>query len=201
MQSENEYIGDDKFKKFLEHYECPTPLNIVKMKFAGAICSPNMNLRPADVISSLWASDKQPRLETKKEAELFFKFFMGLWDDIFSFVKRNKLVLPKMGKTEKNNLQQWCKIRYEELELGWLEGFWGGCSNLNIPAYIAEIIDSLSEMADVYNILAKKETNGDNIEEIRKTLSHTDKMVERAIAFVIENSVLPRIEDLKRSVN
>ena len=34
MSSQNRYLGDDKFKKFLEHYECPTPLGVVKMKFA-----------------------------------------------------------------------------------------------------------------------------------------------------------------------
>ena len=87
MQSENEYIGDDKFKNFLNHYECPTSLEVVKLKFAGAICSPNLNLRPTDVISSFWEQNKQPRLETKKEAELFFKFFMGLWDNIFDKIR------------------------------------------------------------------------------------------------------------------
>ena len=97
MQSENEYIGDDKFKKFLAHYECPMPLNVVKMRFAGAVCSPNLNLRPTDVISSLWAENQAPRLETKKEAELFFKFFMGLWDEMFKLVRANKLTLPKFG--------------------------------------------------------------------------------------------------------
>ena len=76
MKSENKYIGDDKFKKFLEHYNCPTPLDVVKLRFAGAICSPNTDLRPTDVIASLWENNQAPRLETKNEAELFFKFFM-----------------------------------------------------------------------------------------------------------------------------
>ena len=76
MQSENEYIGDDNFKKFLDHYDCPTPLEVIKLKFAGAICSPNENLRPTDVISSFWKEGEEPRLETKNEAELFFKFFI-----------------------------------------------------------------------------------------------------------------------------
>ena len=98
MQIENKYIGDDKFKNFLNHYSCPSSLEVVKMKFAGAICSPNLNLRPTDVISSLWEEDKQPRLETKKEAELFFKFFMGLWDEMFALVKQNKVTLAKGDK-------------------------------------------------------------------------------------------------------
>ena len=34
---ENKYIGDEAFTKLLNHYNCPTPLYLVKMKFAGAM--------------------------------------------------------------------------------------------------------------------------------------------------------------------
>ena len=60
----------------LAHYACEAPLDIIKMRFAGAICSPNLKLRPTDVISSFWPEGRAPRLETKNEADLFFKFFM-----------------------------------------------------------------------------------------------------------------------------
>lgn len=198
MQIENKYIGDDKFKNFLNHYDCPSSLEVVKMKFAGAICSPNLNLRPTDVISSLWEEDKQPRLETKKEAELFFKFFMGLWDEMFALVKQNKV---NLAKGDKNNLISWCNIRYQELEEGFLEGFWGGCADLKLPAYIAQIVDSLSEVAEVYVKLGQRLKDKKESEEIYKTVLHTDKTAERAISFIIENSVLPRIDELQRKVN
>lgn len=201
MQSENEYIGDDKFKKFLDHYKCPTTLDVVKMKFAGAVCSPNLDLRPTDVISSFWPENEQPRLETKKEAELFFKFFMGLWDEIFKSVKANKITLPTFNKDDKANLSLWCQKRYEQIELGYLEGFWGGCDDLKIPEFLAQITDSLSELADLYPIMAKRAFSGDDVDEINKTLNHTDKMAERAIHFIIENSVLPRINNLQRKTN
>lgn len=198
MQSKNEYIGDDKFKKFLEHYECPTPLDVVKMKFAGAVCSPNLDLRPTDVISSLWEENNQPRLETKKEAELFFKFFMGLWDEIFEQIRLNKLKLPR---ADKNDVRLWCHNRFEQVELGYLEGFWGGCNDLKIPGYLAEIVDSLSELAELYHVLSVRAAGGDNGKEIKNTAEHTDKMIEKALAFIIENAVLPRIADLQRTVN
>ena len=197
MQSENEYIGDDKFKKFLEHYECPTSIEVVKFKFAGAICSPNLDLRPTDVISSFWEEHKQPRLETKKEAELFFKFFMGLWDNIFDKIRRNKLLLSKAPKEN----QLWGKVRFEELEYGFLEGFWGGCDDLKIPNYVAQIVDSLSEMADAYAMLAEKSLSAKDQKPIATALLNTDKTVEKAFSFIIENSVLPRIADLERTVN
>ena len=197
MQSENEYIGDDKFKKFLEHYECPTSLEVVKMKFAGAICSPNINLRPTDVISSFWEEHKQPRLETKKEAELFFKFFMGLRDNIFDKIRRNKLEFSKAPK--ENTL--WGQIRAEEIELGFLEGFWGGLSDLKVPNYVAQIVDSLSEMADAYVMLSEKSMQTKEQKAISNALLNTDKTAVKAISFIIENSVLPRIADLERTVN
>ena len=102
MKSENKYIGDEGFKKLLEHYNCETPLDVIKMRFAGAICSPNLELRPSDVISSFWPQGHEPRLQTKEEADLFFKFFMGLWDEIFEQVKENKIELPFVKKENDN---------------------------------------------------------------------------------------------------
>lgn len=191
----NKYIGDESFEKMLEHYSCPTPLNIIKMRFAGAICTPNLSLRPTDVISSFWPEGRAPRLQTKEEADLFFKFFMGLWDDIFSSVKNVKISLPTL-KTK--DMQVYCQTRFEEIEQGYVEGFFGGCENLQIPGFIAQIVDSLSEMASLYQKIAAK---GETTSAAWDAVKHTDKVVERSIAFIIENSVLPRIEDIKRTVN
>ena len=202
MQSENKYLGDEKFKKFLEHYNCPTPLAVVKMKFAGAMCSPNLDLRPTDVISSFWEENRAPRLETKEEADLFFKFFMGLWDEIFIDVKRNQIELSAYSpKSMESDFSSLCRQRYEEVEYGFVEGFWGGKENLNLQKYLAEVIDSLSQMAEVYMTLADKSKSSGATDNIVKHFRATDKMVEKAIAFLVENSVLPRIENLKRTVN
>lgn len=197
MKSENEYIGDNKFQKFLEHYSCPTPIEIVKMRFIGAICSPNTELRPTDVIASLWSDNKTPRLETKKEAELFFKFFMGLWDEMFQSVTQNNVSLPLIKKSE--DLSHTCQKRYDELEQGFLEGFWGGCENLQLPAYIAQILDSLSQLAGVYHtLLAKVQPDKDN-KNLFNAVIDCDRMVNKSISFLIENYTLPHMEQVKNS--
>lgn len=200
MEKENKYIGDEAFRKLLEHYKCEVPLAVIKMRFAGAVCSPNLELRPSDVISSLWPAGQSPRLETKDEADLFFKFFMGLWDDVFEKVAGNRLSLPKHS-LKADNLRNYCQDRFAEIELGYVEGFWGGKQDLKIAAFLAEIIDSLSDLAAVYQQLEKKLDKTDKTNDIIKTLEHTDGMVEKAISFIVENSVLPRIDSLRRTVN
>lgn len=201
MKSQNEYIGDDSFIKLLEHYHCPAPLYVVKMRFIGAICSPNLELRPSDVISSFWPQGKEPRLETKQEAELFFKFFMGLWDNLFEKVKINKINLDHIKTQSREDLKRLCSRRYEEIENGFVEGFWGGKEDLKLPAFVAEIIDSLSDLANLYLNLMQKMDATENLEEIESAIHHTDRMVEKALDFIIENSVLPRIDGLKRDIN
>lgn len=191
MQNENKYIGDDKFKKFLEHYLCPTPLEVVKMKFAGAICSPNLDLRPTDVISSFWEEGQEPRLETKTEAELFFKFFMGLWDEVYHLVVFDQL---KLSKKDYTLLPQALFDRYEEVEHGFLEGFWGGKTDLKIPSFVGQMADHLSELADLYLVLAKQFKKSD---DILHAIHETDHMVEKGIKFIIEQYALPRIKNVQ----
>ena len=135
----------------LEHYSCNVPLGVIKMRFAGAVCSPNLKLRPTDVISSFWPEGRAPRLETKNEADLFFKFFMGLWDEVFADVKADKIKLPPL---KEKDLGRYCQIRYDEIEQGYVEGFFGGEENLQMPGYLAQIVDSLSEMAALYQKIA-----------------------------------------------
>ena len=199
MKSENKYIGDDKFKKFLDHYSCPAPLDMVKMRFAGAICSPNLELRPTDVISSLWEDGKAPRLETKNEADLFFKFFMGLWDEMFSEVSLQKLEMPKIDR--KDNLTAVCEQRYSIVEDGFVEGFWGGKQNVKIPAYIAEVADNLTALAEAYKSMVSKINPQNDNENIFNAVISCDKLVIKSVNFLIENYVLPRMEELKRTVN
>lgn len=199
MKSENKYIGDDKFKKFLEHYNCPTPLEVVKLRFAGAVCSPNSELRPTDVIASFWQNNLAPRLETKNEAELFFKFFMGLWDEMFELVSANSIVLPRIEPAD--DLITVCEDRYNELELGFVEGFWGGKEDIKVPAYIAEVIDSLTQLAEVYRSLVGKISPEKNNKNVFDAIIQCDKMAVKSINMLIEHYVLPHIDSLRRVVN
>jgi len=200
-QEENKYIGDDKFAKMLEHYQCPTPLNVIKMKFAGAVCSPNLELKPVDVISSFWEKGKVPRLETKSEADWFFKFFMGLWDEVFTIVHDNQVKLPEHKISRKDDLVDACFARVMEIEFGFVEGFWGGRDDFELPTFVGEMIDSLSELAGAYHQLSEMVEDTKDLKPFKEHFTYTDKMAVKAISFIIENYVLPRIESLSRQMN
>lgn len=202
MQSENVYIGDDKFKKFLTHYDCPTNLDEVKLKFAGAICSPNTSLRPTDVISSLFRENKQPRLQTKDEANLFFKFFMGLWDEMFYQVREEKLKLPKALNGSKEELIMLCRERSRQVECGFVEGFWGGLDKLDIPSFAGELINSLSDLAEAYYLLSQKLEKMNEVNEpIFDVIINMDKKVNEIFSFLITHLVKPKMDELTKQVN
>ena len=63
---------------------------------------------------------------------------------------------------------------------------------------ILQLIDSISELALACQKIGAK---GDAGKAVWEAIWHTEKVIEKSIAFIIENSVLPRIDQIKRQVN
>ena len=150
------------------------------------------------MIASYW-DGRTPRLETKKEAELFFKFFMGLWDEMFRLVELNQISLPRISP--KDELIRVCGLRYDMLEQGFIEGFWGGKDDAKLPAYIAEVVDSLSQLAEVYKSMTSKIHPEKDNKNVFDAIIQCDKMAVKSINFLVEHYVLPHIDSLRRTVN
>ncbi len=188
------YIGDAKLQKLLDHYECKAPLYVIKMRFLGALCSPNLSLSPAGIITSFWEDGKSPRLETKSEAEIFFASFMGLWQLQAKKIRNENI---RLAATIKDDIKKQIHMRIEELEYGFLEAFWGGSYDLDMPPIVAELIDSLSELVGVYdNILRRFDENDDiDLYVIKKTLSQTDIMAEKGL-----NAVSKIIKETRKQI-
>ena len=90
---------------------------------------------------------------------------MGLWDEMFGLININKLKLPKL---DANNQEKYCVSRFEEIELGFLEGFWGGKDDYKLPAFIAQVLDNLSDLALAYQNILKKVNKGDDKKAIKE---------------------------------
>jgi len=205
MASKNKYIGDVSLEKMLEHYECKAPLHLIKMRFIGGICSFSEELKPADIIASFWEIGKEPRLETKSEADLFFKFFMGLWFKQFDKVKKNEVKLKSFLRLESAESISLClQTRLEEIEYGFIEGFWGGKNDVKMPSFVAELIDSLSDISKFYGKLLKNikdDISDEDKEAIIKSISQADAMFNKAVNNLIEHVVIPRMSVIVEKSN
>ena len=102
--------------------------------------------------------------------------------------------------SEEQDIRKTCLYHSELLEHGFLEGFWGGKDNVSIPAYIAEIVDSLSRMASLYETLATK-VNQNTKNAVQNAVRDCDATVNKSINFIIQHFVLPHMDELKRTVN
>ena len=87
------------------------------------------------------------------------------------------------------------------LEQGFIEGFWGGSEQLKIPAYVAQIVDSITELATVYRTLEQKIKPQQDNQAIFDAIVACDKTAVKSISFVIEQYALPHMEALKYSTD
>jgi hypothetical protein len=191
MAIKTRYIGDAAFVRLLGYYNCPTPFHVVKMRILGGIASPNKNLAPIMVFSSFWTENTEPKLQTKKEAEIFFSSFMGLWDKMAKCQTVSKVKLTNFSRPINSlQLQKILLTRTEEVDFGFVEGFWGGLSNVDIPQIVGQLIDSISETAEVYSDMLKEVRKNPNDDEEKlsnayKNIEIYDKTIERAMSALL----------------
>jgi len=181
------YIGDAGVAKFLEQYGSVTPFHVVRMRVLGALSSPHKELLPVMVIASFWPEDAFPKFVTKDEAEKFFSTFMGLWRRMEKMAQAEQPVLSARGKLA--NLEEAKETllnRIEEVEAGFIEGFWGGEDDMSMPSATAALIDGLGSEAEAYNVLLEDvsqwtEYTSAMREALNEELIERDNVVEDAI--------------------
>jgi len=179
------YIGDAGVARFLEQYKSETPFHVVRMRILGALASPNKELLPVMVIASFWPEEDFPKFVTKEEAETFFSTFMGLWQRMEKMaIARNPLLSARGKLSSLEDAQDLMLRRAEELEAGFIEGFWGGQDDMQMPSATAALIDGLGEEADAYHGL---------LQDVQDWSDYTPAMREALLEEVAERDTL--IED------
>ena len=181
------YIGDAGITQLLRRHGSDIPFYVVRMRVLGAIASPYKELLPAMVIASFWPEDKFPRHETKQEVDAFFESFMGLWQRVEKLVAAGNAILSAPGKLPtQEDAKETLLRRMEELESGFIEGFWGGQDDLAMSSAGAALIDGLSDQAESYHALYQ-EIEGlavwsDSLHSaIQKEVQERDEVVEDSI--------------------
>jgi len=184
------YIGDAGVAKFLEQYKSQTPFYVVRMRVFGALASPNKDLLPVMVVASFWAEDQFPKFVTKDEAETFFSTFMGLWRRMEKTAAAGQKVLSARGKLA--TLEEAKEVllkRVEEIDAGFIEGFWGGQEDMKMPSATAALIDGLSDEAESYNRL---------LEDVSGWTDYSDNMRDALVEELEERDTL--VEDAMKAL-
>jgi hypothetical protein len=181
------YVGDASVAKCLDKYKSTVPFHVVRMRVFGALGSPNVGLLPVMVIASFWPEDAFPKFTTKDEAETFFATFMGLWRRMEKMAEAGQSTFSSMGKLQTlENVKEVLQKRVEEIEAGFIEGFWGGKDDLNMPSATAALIDGLSGEAEAYqalldDVLSWTEYGTAMQDAIRDEISERDTICEDAM--------------------
>ena len=181
------YVGDTAFKAFLKRVECPAPFHVVRMRFLGAIASPVDETSPVRVIQSFWLEDDQPDLATMEDAGAFFDTFIGLWNRQAKPAGSSQVRLTRFKISRSaGDVEQCLLIRLEEIEDGFVEGFWAGRDDLDMSATAAGLIDLVGETAGQYaeligamQDLGKLSQHG--ARDLSQAISKYDGVAERAI--------------------
>ncbi|WP_135079643.1 hypothetical protein [Terasakiella sp. SH-1] len=173
------YIGDAGVARFLEQYKSQTPFHVVRTRVLGGLASPNKDLLPVMVVASFWPEDDFPRFVTKDEADKFFSTFMGLWRRMEKMADAEGALLSARGKlADLEEAKETLLRRLEEIEAGFIEGFWGGQDDMKMPSATAALIDGLSDEANAYSgLLQDLENWTDYTPAMREALQ--DEIVER----------------------
>jgi hypothetical protein len=186
-KKQGKYIGDAAVGKFLEQYKSQTPFYVVRLRVLGALASPNKDLLPVMVVASFWAEDAFPKFVTKDEAETFFSTFMGLWRRMEKTVAAGQQLLSTRLKfTDLEDVKALLGQRIEEIEAGFIEGFWGGVEDMKMPSATAALIDGLSDEAEAYQALLDDISNWHDYtpvmrDALREEIEERDSVVEDAM--------------------
>ncbi len=181
------YIGDAAVAKMLTHYKSTTPFHVVRMRVLGALASPNKELLPVMVMASFWPEEQFPKFERKDEAESFFSAFMGLWRRTEKMVVGEAKLLSARGKLATlDEVKALLLKRMEEVDAGFIEGFWGGMADMKMSSASAALIDGLGEEAEAYYALMEDIETWESYtatmrEAVNEEIQERDRVVEDAI--------------------
>ena len=151
LTNPNTHLDNQAVRDLLERYECPFGFHEVRARFMGAIASPVPGVVPLNDVSSLWGGEL-PAVNSMEEVDAFVTTLIkGLWTPLAQTGLQEEAfeLLPFSGEADWPQLQRLCQIRLEEIQ-GFLDGFFQGLSELNLPSEAANCFNSLSELEEFF---------------------------------------------------
>ena len=185
------YIGDDAFRAFLAKYDCPTSLEVIRMRFLGAAVSPG---READVyvIAEDFFEYAMPEL-AGDELVGFVWTLLGLFNEVSEASRNSPVTLSPLGAVESQEaVKEILYRRVDEVLFGFLEGVWESDDALPLSGPQAAMLTAIEEAARPYDvrlveIVRNEETATTEPEaDMLREIAETDRRVETLINALLD---------------
>jgi len=135
----------------LEHYDCPTPYHAVCTHFLGAM-SGSAPVQPMKVLATIWdgALPAFPSIDAVNE--LLEALINGLWNELTAHQDETQpyRLTPMPARATRQTLASLVETRAEEIH-GFLTGIFGDQENLELPEPMADSLDTLMELDEVFS--------------------------------------------------
>lgn len=144
-------VSDQKIQALLTHYQCPTPMHVLRMRFLGAMASPRMQVSPLQLITQAWGG-KLPEFASEADAEeLLQALLRGWWNRLSEHQNaRSPFRLPRAEvKPKRQALLMLAQTRSQELA-GFVDGLFGDDEEMDMPEKAQEALTVLARIHSMF---------------------------------------------------
>jgi len=176
---------------FLERYDCPTPYHAVCTHFLGAM-SGSAPVQPMKVLATIWDGALPAFSSIDAVNELLEALINGLWNELTVHQDETQpyRLTPMPARATRKSLASLVETRAEEIH-GFLTGIFGDQENLEVPEPMAESLDTLMELGEMFSGMQAlledpvKTASTADLKALRAHLAKLTNIVEQEIHTVV----------------
>lgn len=176
---------------FLERYDCPTPYHAVCTHFLGAM-SGSAPVQPMKVLATIWDGTLPAFPSIDAVNELLGALINGLWNELTMHQDETQpyRLMPMPARATRQSLASLVETRAEEIH-GFLTGIFGDQENLEVPEPMAESLDTLMELGEMFSGMQalledpQKPASTTDLKALKTHLAELTHIVEQEIHSVV----------------
>ena len=188
--------AEPEVRAALERHACEVPFHAVRARFMGAIASPTIQVRPVEVVQSLWGGELPECRDLEEAQALLDTLMMGLWNrlTIHEEPSRPFRLTRLEPPASPEEVTGYVNVRIEELE-NFILGLFGEKEALDLPESAQAALGLLSEMLsffDGYRQFAAEITTPEKLAETALMMRQLSEASETEINTVIKSCAQAR---------
>ena len=176
---------------FLERYDCPRPYHVICTHFLGAM-SGSAPLQPMKILAKVWDGTLPAFSSMDAVNELLEALINGLWNELTVHQHETQpyRLTPMPARATRKGLASLVETRAEEIH-GFLTGIFGDQENLEVPEPMAESLDTLMELGEMFSGMqvlledSEKPASAADLKALKAHITELTNIIEQEIHSVV----------------